>query len=291
MTPQAYYADDANWGSGQYTTMKDIINNFMLMYVGPDKQLDNVARHEIIFHAKQAIKMLHSDAMKSHKAVEYMIGDDLKFILPPDYVDYIRISINVNGELRVLSENRRANTAARYSQDAMGDLIFDIDGEVVTETSQLDLSRVTPSIYYGPGDYNGCYGWYVDDCWYFGYPFRGMYGLDPSEVSSLPTFMVNNGVIDFSSGMANQLVVVEYTSDGMMNGDDSKVVVHKYAEEFTYRYIKWALLNQKASIPVYDRKLARDEKHAELRNAKIRLSGLHPSRLLMSLRGQNKWIK
>ena len=28
---------DANWGSYQYVTLKDIINNFMLMYVGNDK--------------------------------------------------------------------------------------------------------------------------------------------------------------------------------------------------------------------------------------------------------------
>jgi hypothetical protein len=37
--------------------------------------------------------------------------------------------------------------------------------------------------------------------------------------------------------------------------------------------------------------MARDEKHAELRNAKLRLSNLHPSRLLMTLRGQGQQIK
>ena len=63
------------------------------------------------------------------------------------------------------------------------------------------------------------------------------------------------------------------------------------AEEFVYRYIKWALLNAKYGITVYDRKLARDEKQAEFRNAKIRLSNMHPSRLLMTLRGRGKWIK
>ena len=36
---------------------------------------------------------------------------------------------------------------------------------------------------------------------------------------------------------------------------------------------------------------ARKDKAALLRNAKIRLSNIHPSRLLMSMRGQNKWIK
>jgi hypothetical protein len=32
-------------------------------------------------------------------------------------------------------------------------------------------------------------------------------------------------------------------------------------------------------------------KEALLRNAKIRISNIHPSRLLMPLRGQDKWIK
>ncbi len=32
-------------------------------------------------------------------------------------------------------------------------------------------------------------------------------------------------------------------------------------------------------------------KSALLRNAKIRLSNIHPGRLLMNLRGRDKWIK
>ena len=33
------------------------------------------------------------------------------------------------------------------------------------------------------------------------------------------------------------------------------------------------------------------DKSSLLRNAKIRLSNIHPGRLLMNLRGQAKWIK
>ena len=36
---------------------------------------------------------------------------------------------------------------------------------------------------------------------------------------------------------------------------------------------------------------ARKDKSSLLRNAKIRLSNIHPGRLLMNLRGQNKLIK
>lgn len=292
LTPYQYYSDSDNYGSYQYTTLADIVNNFSIMYVGNDKQLNNVRRHEIIFYAKEAIKLLNFDAkVKPVNSIELEVGDDLKFILPSDYVNYIRISINVGGTLRPLYENRTANTAIGYLQDNNLNLLFDVNGNVLTGTSQLDLSRVNQTQYDGDGIYNGCLGWCVDDCWYFGYSVGPKYGLDTRDMFAGPAFRINNGVIDFSSGIANQLVVLEYISDGMANGVDANINVHKFAEEFVNRYIKWKLLNAKVGIPVYDRKLARDEKQAEFRNAKLRLSDMHPSRLLMSLRGQSRQLK
>lgn len=292
ITPYQYYSDPANYGSYQYTTLADVVNNFMIMYVGNDKQINNVRRHEIIFYAKEAIKLLNFDAkIKPVNSIELEVGDDLKFILPSDYVNYIRISINVDGTLRPLYENRMANTAIGYLQDNNLNLLFDIDGNVLTGTSNLDLSRVNQTQYNGPGIYYGCMGWCVDDCWYFGYNVGARYGADTRDMFAGPSFRVNNGVIDFSSGIANQLVVLEYISDGMANGVDANINVHKFAEEFVNRYIKWKILNGKVNVPVYDRKLARDEKQAEFRNAKLRLSDMHPSRLLMSLRGQSRQLK
>jgi hypothetical protein len=292
MTQEQYYSSSDNYGGYQYLPLSDVVNNFLLMYIGNDKQLNNVKRHEVIFHAKQAIKKLsYSTESKPTQPIELLVGDDLKFILPSDYVNYIRISINVNGVLRPLYENRQANSAVGYLQDNNNNLLFDSNGEALTGTSHLDLSRVTPTQYTGLGIYNGCMGWCLDDCWYFGYSVGPKYGLNPSDLFSGPSFKVNNGVIDFSSEVANQLVVLEYLSDGMANGVDANVEVHKFAEEFVYRYIKWTLLNAKASIPVYDRKLARDEKQAEYRNAKIKLMRLNPARLIPALRGQGNWIK
>ena len=36
--------EDKNWGSYQYVSLADIVNNFMLMYVGNDKLVNNVER-------------------------------------------------------------------------------------------------------------------------------------------------------------------------------------------------------------------------------------------------------
>jgi len=297
ITPYQYYTNggitptDANWGSYQYVSLDEVMNNFLLMYVGNDKQLNNVKRHEVLFHAKQAIKGLSYDAMRNIKTVELMVGDNLKFILPHDYVDYIRISLYIDGVLRPLTENRRANSAQGYLQDNNLDLLFDSNGEVLVGQSRLDFDRINKTVYTGGGIYNGHLGWCIDDNWYFGYQVGARYGLNPEEANSNPTFRVQNGVIDFSSGVANQLIVLEYVSDGMANGNEADVVVHKFAEEFVYRYLRFAILNTKANVNQYERQLAKKEKEAELRNAKIRLKGIHPSRLLMSLRGQGKIIK
>ena len=91
--------------------------------------------------------------------------------------------------------------------------------------------------------------------------------------------------------MANELCVLEYVSDGMENGNDGNVSVNKLFEEYIYAYIRYVILNSRLGIQEYIINRARKDKSALLRNAKIRLSDIHPGRLLMNLRGQSKWIK
>ena len=77
----------------------------------------------------------------------------------------------------------------------------------------------------------------------------------------------------------------------MENGDDSSITLNKLFEEYIYAYIKYAILNGRFGVQEYIVNRARKDKQALLRNAKIRLSNIHPSRLLMNLRGENKWLK
>jgi hypothetical protein len=284
---------DVNWGSYQYVSLADVVNNFMLMYVGNDKLVNNVDRYAVLFHAKRAVQELNYDALKNIKVIELEIGDDLKMVMPPDYVNYVRISMLKNGILFPLVENRTPMSATAYLQDNNLDIIFDVNGEIVTGTSKLDILRQDKQLYTGMGPYQGQYGWYWDGDWYFGYNFGKRFGLETDQANVNPKFYINKaaGVIDFSSGVENQIIVFEYISDGMENGDDSLITINKLAEEYLYAYIKWALLNNKYGIQEYVINRLRKEKMAVLRNTKIRLSNLHPSRLLMPLRGRDKQIK
>ena len=117
--------------------------------------------------------------------------------------------------------------------------------------------------------------------------------MNTETANANPTFKIDpkGGVINFSSGMADELCVLEYVSDGMENGDDSLITVNKLFEEYVYAYIEYSILNSKLGVQEYMIARAKKRKSSLLRNAKIRISNIHPGRLLQNLRGRDKWIK
>jgi len=290
--------EDANWGSYQYVSLEDIVNNFMLIYAGNHSLINNEPRYKVLFHAKRAIQELNYDAFKEIKILELSVCSTLRYVLPSDYVNWVRISVYKDGVLMPLTENIQTNWATAYLQDNNCRIITDNLGNATkAEYSDLDLGRITgakKSIYLQPGSpYDGCYGWCVDGMWYFDYTVGARYGLNTETANQNPTFKINpkGGVINFSSDMANERCVLEYVSDGMENGDDSLVSVNKLFEDYIYAAIEFALLSSKAGAQEYIVARLRKRKSALLRNAKIRISNIHPGRLLQNLRGRDKWIK
>jgi len=141
--------------------------------------------------------------------------------------------------------------------------------------------------------FNNCEGVCIDGNWYFDYSVGARFGLNTETANVNPTFKVDKkaGVINFSSLGGDASIVLEYVSDGMENGDDSKISVNKLFEEYIYAHIKYSILNSRLGVQEYVVRRAQKDKSSLLRNAKIRLSNIHPGRLLMNLRGQDKWIK
>ena len=279
---------DANWGSYQFVSLEDIVNNFMLMYVGNDKLVNNVERYNVLFHAKRGIQELNYDAMKEIRIVELTVTDRLNVVLPEDYVNWVRISLYKDGLLRPMTENFQANYATAYLQDNDGFVLFDFEGNVLKGTSLLEEDRVnSQNVAIYPGERQ------LEKTNIYQYTVGGRFGVNTETQSGNPTFTIDKraGVINFSSEMQDNNVVLEYVSDGLEKGDDSAVSVNKMFEEYIYACIKYAILNSKFGVQEYIVRRARKEKTNLLRNAKIRLSNIHPGRLLMSMRGQNKWIK
>lgn len=304
LTEYQYYAnsgsaqDDVNWGSYQYICLEDIVNNFMLIYAGNNELVNNVNRYQVLFHAKRGIQELNYDAFKEIKVLELSVDDRLRFVLPSDYVNWVRVSMYENGYIYPLTENIQLNSAKAYLQDQRGKILFDHNGDILKpEFSNIDYDRITKqqkSIYLNEGSpFNGQEGWQYDGAWYFEYGIGAHYGLNTETANANPTFRIDKktGVINFSSGMTNKLCILEYVSDGMEGGDASLITLNKLFEEYIYAYIKYSILSSKLGVQEYIVNRSRREKTALLRNAKIRMSNIHPGRLLMSLRGQDKWIK
>lgn len=289
---------DANWGSYQYVSLFDIVNNFMLMYAGNRSLINNEERYKVLFHAKRAIQELNYDAFKEIKVLELSVADSLRFVLPSDFVNWVRISMYKDGVLRPLTENIQIMSSNAYLQDNSGNILFDENGNILQpQTSILDydrLNKLEKSLYLNRESvYNNHWGWCLDGNWYFQYSIGAAYGLNTETANKNPTFNIDKkaGVINFDSLMMGELCILEYISDGMENGDDSLISVNKLFEQYIYAAIKYEILNSKLGVQEYVVARARKERSALLRNAKIRISNIHPGRLLMNLRGMDKMIK
>ena len=72
---QYYLGNDSNWNSGdenygnyQFVSINDIINNFIIAYVGEDKIIPRVKRTDVIFHAMRGIQEFSFDILPSVKS-------------------------------------------------------------------------------------------------------------------------------------------------------------------------------------------------------------------------------
>lgn len=302
ITDEQYYTNGgtnptgANQGSYQFISLRELVDNFELLYVGEDKLINRVYRHIVLAHTKRAIQELNYNALNMPKVLELTIGSDYQFVLPPDYVNYIRISLNIDGVLYPMIENHQMTYANSYLQDNNYDIVFDLNGNVIETQSVLDQNRLdglTAQLYAGPGPMSGQLGYSIDDEWYFARTIGSSYKTNPEFMNTNPTFKIdkNSGVIHFSSDLQDKHVVLEYVSDGMESGDWSEVKMHKFAEECVYSYVNKEILRNARNIPMYEKMAANKRYRAEYNNAKLAMSNLKGSRLIQVLRGKNKWQK
>ena len=89
---QQQYYDGNDFGNYQFISLKDIINQFMIIYVGEDKIIPKAKRLDVAFHAQRALAELSFDTFKSCKSQEILVPATLQMILPQDYVNYTKIS-------------------------------------------------------------------------------------------------------------------------------------------------------------------------------------------------------
>lgn len=277
---------DENYGSYQFTSIKDIINNFIISYVGEDKIISKIRRTDVAFHAQRGIQEFSFDILPSVKSQEIEVGPALNFILPKDYVNYVKmVWVDGNGIERIIYPAIKTSNPLPLLQDDNYEYLFDEqNGEIITadesvtrQRFQTRRSETQEGV--GVGELLGLNH------------FGRRYGLDPQHAQTNGTFYIDpiSNIVYFDSNMAGRIVTLKYISDGLCT--DEEMVVHKFAEEALYKYIAYAILSTRANTQEYMVARFKREMVAAKRNAKLRLSNIKIEEMAQIMRGKSKQIK
>jgi len=138
-TQQDYYNGDA-FGGYQFTSLNDIINQFMIAYVGEDKLISKVKRTEVAFYAQRAMQELSFDTFKSCKSQEIELPPSLTMKLPQDYVNYTKVCwVDSSGVEHPLYPTKHTSNPPNPLQDTDGEFMLQAVGTLdSTSTVVLD---------------------------------------------------------------------------------------------------------------------------------------------------------
>ena len=287
-----------NYGGYEYLSLKDVVNNFLVGYVGNHKLIQDSKRTDVIFHAKRGLQEFSYDTLRSIKSQELNIPASLSVILPQDYVNYVRVSfIDQLGVKRIIypANNLTISPYETPIQDQVGVPTQDNFGENIEGTSLTEerWKRANDNLLNGQlannidqaVDFQNAYGF--EGSWNWG----RQYGLDPQLAQSNGWFNMNEreGKMSFSSNLVGKLIVLEYISDGL--GYDKDTKVPKLAEDALYASILHSIVSTRSGQQEYLVQRLQKDRRAKLRNAKIRLSNIKLDEIVQVMRGKSKWIK
>jgi hypothetical protein len=262
------------YGNYQYVSFKDLVNNFMVAYVGEGKIITKIKRPDINFHAQRALQELSYDTLRSTKSQEVDVGSSLTIPLPHDYVNYVKMSwVDRNGLENLIHPSRVTSNPLSIIQSETEDAnnnypyTFDSDGNLQTSENSSTWTKYKANVSEDSDDDNDTE------------PDTSLnegrrYGLDPEFSQSKGVFFIDplKGRIHFSSNISGKTITIKYISDTLATEGEMKV--HKFAEEAVYKYIAHAVLATRANTPEYLVARFKKERFAEIRKAKLRLSNL-----------------
>ena len=149
MENQEYYNDPSNWGSGQYMSLKEIVENYM-SNLDPDDPTFNVSRSRILKRAKNAIKEFNFSTVKNYKSIELALSSTLQIPLPQDFVDYHKISwVDGQGNKYPMTVNDKISVAKSPLQDNTYEFIYDDTGELIYASGTSPDFEVEELLYSG----------------------------------------------------------------------------------------------------------------------------------------------
>tara|TARA_B110000902_G_scaffold264406_1_gene345838 strand:+ start:833 stop:1672 length:840 start_codon:yes stop_codon:yes gene_type:complete len=230
---------DENYGSYQFTPIKDIINNFIIAYVGEDKIISKVKRTDVAYHAQRGIAEFSFDTLKSVKSHEIEISPQLNMVLPKDYVNYVKVTYtDCSGLEHTIHPAIKTSNPLPILQDDRFQYIFN---EQTQEVVTANESQTRKAFQKGKTK------------------LGKVFYIDPIQ-----------NVMFFDSSMCEEVVTLKYISDGL--GTDEEMQVHKFAEDALYKYIAHRILSTRNGVQEYVINRHKREAWSARRNAKLRLA-------------------
>ncbi len=289
-----YYDDPTQWGDYQYVTLESIVNDYIMSRDQDDYTL-TVPRHKIVYQARQAFKEFHYDVLQEIRVATLDLNPDtLNITLPPDFVNYVRISyVDDNGMLQPMAKNDKMAIGAEYLQDHEYKILYD-DGGCPLQDHEAYLGRIK-------GEGKNTEGLVDTDLGIAHSYAVCSSGFEPNRNMS-NTFINGSykvdkarGIVQFDSSVGGQTIVLEYISDGLFTGclglPEREIRVHKFAEDAVRDSIYYKLIKQRRNVPNNEKTRARKEFYNSRRLSKLRLSTLRYAELIQSFKKQSKWIK
>jgi len=275
------------YGNYQFIKLKDIINNFLIAYVGKDKIVPKASRATIAFHAQRALQELSYDTFKSIKSQEIEIPSSLTMALPHDYVNYVKVTWLENGGIEhVMYPARKTSNPSAILQDSNYNYVFDeTTGSLLYASNSNTWEKYKNNKTEDATDDKRNNEDIAD------LNIGQRYGVEPEFSQNNGSFFIdeNKGKIYFSSNMTSKTITLKYISDSL--GTDDEMRVHKLAEEAMYKWIIYAIMSTRINIPEYIIARFKKERFAETRKAKLRLSNLKLEEITQTMRGKSKHIK
>lgn len=287
---------EKNYGSYAYISLDDVVNNFLVAYVGDGKLIPSVKRTDVVFHAKRGLQEFSYDTLKSVNKLEVTVPHNLSIPIPQDYVNYVNLYwIDNSGVKHVImpGDGLTTNPTGVFAEDNKGVPIQD-NFDTNIETTSITNDRWKNNFLKNETNQDLLNDTILGWEYYYGYPEFGygqLFGLDPQFANANGYFTIDEryNKFSFSANLVDRIVVLEYISDGLSTDVDTRIP--KMAEEAIYAHISHAIIASQINQPEYVVMRLKKERSAKLRNAKIRLSNLKLNELVQVMRGKSKWIK
>lgn len=287
---------EKNYGSYSYISLDDVVNNFLVAYVGDGKLIPSVKRTDVVFHVKRGLQEFSYDTLKSVNKLEVTVPHNLSIPIPQDYVNYVNLYwIDNSGVKHVIMPGDMLTTKPTdvFLDDNKGVPIQDsFDNNV--ETTSITNDRWKNNFFKNANNQDLLNDTILGWEYYYGYPEFGygqLFGLDPQFANANGYFNIDEryNKFSFSANLVDRIVVLEYISDGLATNEDTKIP--KMAEEAIYAHVSHAILASRINQNEYVIQRLKKERSAKLRNTKIRLSNIKLNEIVQVMRGKSKWIK